>query len=502
MLENDFRHNELVWWRMTKKQRYLPGRAVILELENKTVGIEEEHEKLLRKLIKQGSVIIHSFDDMKYAVCSSSNVRPYPVLSEQEQKSLEKECIRSTKINYRALLRIKKIIELRKLDQAQFESNQTNMSLLEIRMIQFFKNKDSVANISESIEYLENNTAIQLLGLIVNRKTLKTMISQSPQAYCYLDKTLLNEKNKHLYEKEHDIFIESIESKRWQNELNEIIVNRKTICELLSCIPFELLSSNCNDKEKIELMAGQIFMNNHEDQLIEKFCEKNIDAIYRGKFIIEYIRLSLLYLRILSKSIALRVVSADQKKSTRQRSDLQYVVVLSLELLFSDPYEVEMLSLTKLNYYEEGSIYNLNNCLVPPNIDIDSSNSSKKISSNNTNRVGKINAHGLLLSFKTTVPGRDPEENELYYKVDLNRISSQLVISEELQNAYCYYNKKFTLEDLEHRTKLFHVIRTSCPIMIKLLREWMLNVKRVDFDHLDSIDQLKKIKESLLNADK
>ncbi|TRY53446.1 Uncharacterized protein CTYZ_00003794 [Cryptosporidium tyzzeri] len=499
MLENDFPHNELVWWRMTRKQRYLPGRTVTLELENKTVGIEEEHEKLLMKLLKQGSVIIHSFDDMKYAVCSSSNVRLYPALSEQEQKSLEKECIRSTKMNYRALLRIKKIVELRKLDQAQFENSETNMSLLEIRMIQFFKDRDSITNISESIEYLENNTAIELLGAIVNRKTLKTMIGQSPQAFFYLGKTIFNEKSKHLSEKE-DISVGSIDSKHWQNELNEIIVNRKTICELLSCIPFELLSSSHNGKNNIELMAGRIFVNDPEDSLIEEFCEKSIDAIYRGKFIMEYIKLSILYLRVLSKSIALRVVSANKKKNTRQRSILEYVIVLSLELLFCDPYEAKMLSLTKLKY-EETSISNVNNCLVSLSIDIDSNNSSKKMPEN-ISKAEKSNVHGLLLNFKTTVPSRDSKENELYYKVDLNRISSQLAISEELQNAYSYYNKKFTLKELEHRTKSFHVIKTSCPIMIKLLREWILNANRGEFDHIDSIDQLKKIKENLLNVDK
>ncbi|OII74648.1 uncharacterized protein cubi_00201 [Cryptosporidium ubiquitum] len=498
MLENDLPHNELVWWRMTKKQRYLPGRTVILELENKTVGIEEEHEKILRKLIKHGSVIIHSFDDMKYAVCNSSNVRLYPTFSEQEQKSLEKECIKSTKVNYRALLRIKKIVELRKLDQAQFESNKTNMSPLEIRMIQFFKDKDSIINISESIQYLENNTAIELLGSIVNRKTLKTMIGQSPQAYFYLDKNLLNEKNRNILEKEQDTITESIESKHWQNELNEIIVNRKTICELLSCIPFELLSSKYNEKRNVELIINKISANDCEDQMIEKFCKQNIDSIYHGKFIIEYIKLSILYLRILSKSIALRVVNANQKKKTRNKSASQYVIVLSLELLFCDPYEVKMLSLTKLKY-EEKNISRVNNWLGFLHIDADSNSSSNEVLSNN---LEKSNAHDLSLCFKTTIPDKNSRKNEFYYKVDLNRISSQLVISEELQNAYNFYSKEFNLEDLEHRTKLFHVIKTSCPMMIKLLREWIMSVNGGDFDHLGSIDQLKKIKENLLNVDK
>lgn len=497
MLDNDLPHNELVWWRMTKKQRYLPGRAIILELENKTVGIEEEHEKILRKLIKQGSVIIHSFDDMKYAVCNTGNVRLYPTFSEQEQKSLEKECIKSTKVNYRALLRIKKIIELRKLDQAQLESDQTNMSPLEILMIQFFKDKDSITNISESIEYLENNTAIELLGSIVNRKTLKTMIGQSPQAYFYLDKTLLDEKNKHVHEREH-LMAESVESKHWQNELNEIIVNRKTVCELLSCIPFELLSNGNDENTSVKLMINQIFANDCEDLTIEKFCKKNIDAVYHGKFITEYIKLSILYLHILSKSVALRVVNANQRKNTRQRSVSQYVIVLSLDLLFCDPYKAKMLSLTKLKY-DEKNISGVNNWLGFLHIDKDRNNSSKAALSNNSETS---NSYDLSLCFKTTVPDKNDKENALHYMVDLNRISSQLVISEELQNAYNCYNKKFTLKDLEHRTKLFHVIKTSCPIMIKLLREWILNVNGGDFDHLSSIDQLRKVKENLLNVDK
>lgn len=498
MLENDLPHNELVWWRMTKKQRYLPGRVITLELENKTVGIEEEHEKTLRRLVKQGSVIIHSFDDMKYAVCNSSNVRLYPTFSEEEQRLLEKECIKSTKMNYRALLRIKKIVELRKLDQAQFKDNQANMTPLEIRMIQFFKDKDSATNISESIEYLENNTAIELLGSIVNRKTLKTLISQSPQAYLYLDKTLLTEKSKLLDEKYPDILTQSIESKKWQNELNEIIVNRKTICELLSCIPFELLSGKFNGKECIELISDQAFVSDCEESIIRSFCEKDISTVNSRKFIIEYINLSILYLRTLSKSIALRVVNANQKKNTRQKCTSHYVIVLSLELLYCEPYEFNMLSSFRSKENESG-VSGINNFFGTTHMNTNSNNPSKKTARKDIHI--ERNNTCLSLCFKTTIPDKD-SRGELCYKVDLNRISSQLVISEELQSAYNYYSKRFTLKDIEHRTKLFHIIKTSCPIMIKLLREWILNVNKGDFDHVSSIDRLKKIKDNLLNADR
>lgn len=498
MLENDLPHNELVWWRMTKKQRYLPGRVIILELENKTVGIEEEHEKTLRKLVKQGSVIIHSFDDMKYAVCNSNNVRLYPTFSEEEQKLLEKECTKSTKMNYRALLRIKKIVELRKLDQAQLKDNQANITPLEIRMIQFFKDKDSATNVSESIEYLEKNTAIELLGSIVNRKTLKTMIGQSPQAYLYLDKTLLAEKGKLLDEKYQDIFAQSIESKQWQNELNEIIVNRKTICELLSCIPFELLSGKYNEKESTELIGSQAFVSECEESIIRSFCGKDTNSANHRKFIVEYIKLSILYLRILSKSIALRVVNVSQKKITRQKCVSQYAIVLSLELLYCEPYEFNILPSFRLKENETNTS-GINNLFGVIQMNANSNNSSKKTTRKNTHT--EISNTCLSLCFKTTIPDKDPRD-ELCYKVDLNRISSQLVISEELQSAYNHYSKRFTQKDIEHRTKLFHTIKASCPIMIKLLREWVLNVDKGDFDHISSIDQLKKIKENLLNADK
>ncbi|KAJ1611732.1 hypothetical protein OIY81_1590 [Cryptosporidium canis] len=492
MLETDLPHNELVWWRMTKKQRYLPGRVITLELENKTVGIEEDHEKILKRLVKQGSIIIHSFDDMKYAVCSSSNVRLYPTFSEEEQKLLEKECMKSTKMNYRALLRIKKIVELRKLDHVQFEGNQANMTPLEIRMIQFFKDRDSIVNISESIEYLENNTAIELLGSIVNRKSLKTMISQSPQAYFYLDKTLMSEKSKLKDDGYQDIVAKSIESKQWQNELNEIVVNRKTICELLSCIPQELLSIEYSGKGNKELMED------YYDSITMSLCGRNHGKTNQCKFIIEYFKLSMLYLRILSKSIALRVVNANQRKHTRNKSISKYVIVLSLGFFYCEPYEFNMLPLIKLNENEvihTGAI-NLQDTM---HMKTNCGNSSRKATRKNI-QLERSNSY-FSLCFKTTIQDKE-SGSETCYKVDLNRISSQLVVSEELQSAYDYYNNEFTLKDIEHRAKLLHVIKASCPMMTKLLREWIMNISKGDFDHLSGIDQLKKIKENMLNVDR
>ncbi|KAF7457745.1 hypothetical protein HWI79_1832 [Cryptosporidium felis] len=496
MQENHLPHNELVWWRMTRKQRYLPGRVVILELEKKTVGIEEEHEKILRKLIREGSIIIHSFDDMKYAVCSSCNVKTYPMNSDQEQKSLEKDCIKSTRINYRSLLRVKKILELRKLDQVKFESNQINISPLEIRLIQYFKDRDNTTNLSESIDILENNTVIELLGSIVNRKTLKTMIGQSPQAFMYLDKTLpTNNKNILSMENEGKAFIQTQDSKQWQNELNEIIVNRKTICELLSCIPLEILSQKREDNELTELKVD--LARESENLIINLFHEWDAKYIKNDKFIIEYIKLSTLYLRILSKAIALRVVNTNNKK-LKQKTNSQYIVVFSLDGMFCDPYDVNTQSFIKLS--DRGSFKEVNALEVvceKPNLEKSRKESNKGI-------LNSVEGDKCRMSFcfRTTAPCSNSDEKVLHFKVDLNRISSQLVVSDELQYAFTSYNKQFSLKELETRSKMLHVIKSSCPLMIKLLREWTINTNRGEFDPNDGVEQLKKIRENLLYASK
>ncbi|KAH7646949.1 hypothetical protein FG379_002640 [Cryptosporidium bovis] len=497
MPESELPHNELVWWRMTKKQKYLPGRVVILEFEAETIGIEDEDKKLLKKLLKPGSVIVNSFDDMKYAVCSSGNVRLYPTISEVEQKSLEKDCIKSSRTNHRAILRIKKILELRKLYQVQYRKNESTMSVLEINMIKYFKAKDNYKNLSESIDLFERNTAIEILGSIIDRNSLKTMIGQSPQAFLSLERSL-GSQNKYKtciesIENTNDV-LKTIESKNWRNELNEITVNRKTVYELLSCVPFELLSSERSGVDSIELNDKTIFTSEWEESVCNWFGER---GSYNQKvvFIIEYTKLSILYLRLLSRTIALRVVN---KESGRREKDNKsnYTIVFSLGGVFGDPYDLKINS----SFF---SLRNLEvqNCkkrhwiqfLSPKN---KPSPDVKKSIKRNLYKLEGTNTRGFSFCFKTTseLYCRD---KSLLYKVDLTRISSQLVLSEELNSAYRNYYEEFNIRELEARSKAFHKIKSSCPIMIKLLREFFFSEKS-DVDLAHSIEQVKKIKDDLL----
>ncbi|KAH8739596.1 hypothetical protein FG386_001153 [Cryptosporidium ryanae] len=500
MPESELPHNELVWWRMTKKQKYLPGRVVVLEIEAETVGIEDEDEKLLKKLLRSGSVIVNSFDDMKYAVCSSGNVRLYPTILEEEQRSLERDCIKSSKTNKRAILRIKKILELRKLDQVHYTKNGLKVPVLEINMIKFFKNKDNYKSLNESIEFFEKNTAVEILGSIIDRNSLKTMIGQSPQAFFSLERSLDSgfESKKCIDSSENSGFVlQTIDSKNWRNELSEITINRKTVYELLSCVPFEFLSSEKKGINSIEINDKTIFNSEWEESIYNWFNEKSFHN-QKAMFIIEYTKLSVLYLKLLSKTVALRVVSKGNRGCIKEDKS-NYVIVLSLGGVFCDPYDL------KINYrFFTLRSLEIKNCKKKHWIEFLSSKNmsisdSRKSIKRNFQKIEGTNTRGISFCFKTTSELYNVDKS-LFYKVDLTRISSQLVLSEELDSAYNNYHGEFDIKDLETRSKAFHKIKSSCPIMIKLLREFFCS-ERSNTDLTHSIEQIKKIREDLSTLD-
>ncbi|OII71124.1 hypothetical protein cand_025400 [Cryptosporidium andersoni] len=494
MSANELPHNELVWWRMTRKQRYLPGRVVDLKLEDQTVGLEKEHEKILNKLLKPGMIVVNSFDDMKYAVCNTNNVKLYPAIPEEEQSLLERECIKSSKANYRALLRVKKLLEIRQLEQVKNINDDIHISPLEVSLIKYFKYRDCMKGISESIYFFETNTAIEILGTVISRKSLKTVIGQSPQAYSYLERYLKSENcnnNKISLENpdNEDFSDMTFEAREWQNTLNEIVVNRKAISELLSCIPIEILgctnintvpTSNINNPIEWESLVCKAF---------EEKGKRTQDSI----FIIEYIKVSLLYIQVLARTVAMRVlnVSYNQKSGTEKKEP--YVIVLSLSYLYSNFYDISGTIPT--------SFIKLRNAEVGPR---DGEHWTKYLYKNHgdskelpLNNSDENSLDMLSFCLKTTSP--DTSSTKLFYRVGINKISSQLVLSSELKHAYQIYHNKYRRSDLDERLKALHTIRSSCPTMLKLLNEWLIHRKSGDvpFDHINSIENIHKIRDIL-----